>query len=392
AAAAGVTCLEEAEVRQVERRGGGWRLAGSWQGEPLRLAADLLLDASGGGFLSRHLALPARAAGDELHTSLVFGHFTGAGRFTDAAAAGGAELPAGPYPEEQAAVHHLLEEGWMYVLPFDHGTVSAGFVLATAAARRWLAPLAPERAWEELLGRYPTLAAQFGGARPSRPPGVVPRLQRRGEQAAGGDWALLPHAFCFWSPMFSTGIAWSLIAVERLAQLVESAPDRQSLACGLDRYGRLLAREADHLHRLVAGAYLAALRDFDLFAAWSDLYFAAASFAEIRQRLCPEGGEAWAWEGFLGATDPLLAVAVERTLAELRGLCGGAPDEEARRRFAAGVRRRIAPRNVAGLADPARNRLYPVDLGPLIRHPHRVGLSAGELRRRLHRLRGTETG
>lgn len=424
AAAAGVAVLEEAEVTEVDRDPRGWRLGGSHRGKPLRLAADLLVDASGaGGFLARHLAASpppgsggaggsagadggsgstsggrsggrgGRAeASQNLCTSLVFGHFTGAASFAATAAAGGAALPAGPYPDEQAAVHHLLEEGWMYVLPFDHGTVSAGVVLATAAARARLAHLPPADAWNEILGRYPSLAAQFAAAAPVRPIAVVPRLQHRAGRAAGADWVLLPHAYCFLSPMFSTGIAWSLRAVERLAEVASAAADRRALAAGLERYGALLEREADHLQRLIAGAYLAALRDFDLFAAWTDLYFAAASFAEVRQRLCPEGGAAWAWEGFLGSTDPLLTSVVERTLADLRRLAAGPLDAEARRRFAAAVRRRIAPRNVAGLADPARHRLYPVGLATLCRHPHRVGLTAAELGRRLHRLRAEGDG
>jgi tetracycline 7-halogenase / FADH2 O2-dependent halogenase len=387
AEAAGVACLEGAEVTAVERRPSGWHLAGSWQGEPFGLDADLLLDASGaGGFLTRHLAIPPAATGGAPRTSLVYGHFAGVRPFSEVATS--AELPAGPYPDERAAVHHLLAEGWMYVLPFDHGTVSAGFVLADPAARERAARLAPESAWEEILGRYPTLAEQFGDARPERPVEFIPRLQHRAGSAAGPDWALLPHAFCFWSPMFSTGIAWSLLAVERLVRTIERAEDGEALARGLERYGQLLQREADHLERLVAGAYLAAARDFDLFVAWTDLYFAAASFAEVRQRLCPEGGGAWAWEGFLGSTDPRLRAAVERTLRQLRALSRDPLDRELARRFAATVRRRIAPYNVAGLADPARNRLYPVVLEPLVAHPHRVGLTAAELGERLHRLRG----
>jgi hypothetical protein len=78
----------------------------------------------------------------------------------------------------------------MYVLPFDHGTVSAGFVLADPAARERAARRAPAKAWEEILGRYPTLAEQFGGARPERPVEFIPRLQHRAGSAAGRGWAL----------------------------------------------------------------------------------------------------------------------------------------------------------------------------------------------------------
>jgi len=394
AEAAGVACMQEAEVTEVARVAGAWRLAGRHEGRPLELGADLLIDASGAaGFLARHLAIPSALAADGLRTSLVFSHFDGVLPFAQVAAEAGAELPPGPYPEERAAVHHLLREGWMYVLPFDHGTVSAGFVIARAKERESLTRWTPQKAWDELLGRYPTLAAQFADARPVRPLAVVPQLQHRRRRAAGDGWVLLPHAFCFTSPLFSTGIAWSLTAVERLALLLEDvgsdgADGRR--ARGLDRYGALLAAEADHLESLIAGAYEAAAKSFDLFVAWGDLYFAAASFAEASQRLLPEpaGSGGWAWEGFLGSADPVIGGALARTHAELRRLPEGLAGGELPRRFAASVRRRIAPRNVAGLADPGRNRLYPVDLEVLTRNAHRLGLTGAEMEQRLPWLRG----
>jgi len=389
AAAAGVECLEEAELTGVEKRAAGWRLAGHQQGTPFELAAELIVDASGpGGFLARHLAIPSAPSEPGLRTSLVFGHFTEVRPFPGTGTT--ASFPPGPYPDEQAAVHHLLAEGWMYVLPFDHGVVSAGVVLSQPAARERAARLPPAEAWAAILGRYPSLAAQFAGARALRPVSAIPRLQHRLERAAGDGWVLLPHAFSFGSPMFSTGIAWSLLAVERLALLLESATGTAGdLAAGLARYGALLHREADHLERLVAGAYGAAARSFDLFVPWTALYFAAASFSEIRQRLfdAPQGdgtGEAsggWAWEGFLGSADPVIREALEQTLEDLRD----GPDPQA---FADRVRQRIAPRNLAGLADPACNRLYPVALEPLLCNSHLLGFGEGELRERLPRLRG----
>jgi FADH2 O2-dependent halogenase len=390
AAAEGVEVHEGVEVTEVERGSGRWRLAGRRvdDGGPFGVEADLLLDASGpGGFLARHLPIPSALGGVGLRTALVYGHFEDVPSFAEIAATAGAVLPSGPYPEERAAVHHLLAEGWMYVLPFDHGTVSAGIVLARKEERERAARVPPELAWAEVLGRYPTLAAQWRAARPMRPLATVPVLQHRLSQAAGDGWALLPHAFCFYSPLFSTGIAWSLLAVERLALLLE---DGEEIEAGLARYGALLDREADHLQGLVEGAYRAAARSFDLFAAWGDLYFAAASFAEASQRLldAPAGGGAWPWEGFLGAGDPAIRGMLAATGAALGALPVEGLGEAAIARFAADVRRRIEPRNVAGLADPARRRLVPVDFDALLAGAGKLGLTEAELRERLPRLRG----
>lgn len=365
---AGVEVLEEVDLHGVERGpGNGWHLSGTHYGQPVRFEADLLIDASGpGGFLARHL--PIERVETQPHTTLIFGHFDGIADFAEVA--GGAALPEGPYPDEQAAVHHILEEGWMYVLPFDHGTVSAGFVIADDRARAALASHTPDQAWEELLARYPTLQDQFAPARPARPIGKVPLLQHRLAQAAGDGWALLPHAYCFLSPLFSTGIAWSLLAVERLASLLERGPE------GLQRYGDLLSLEADHIQKLVAGAY-ATMGDFDRFAAGSLLYFAAASFAEASQRLLPGPADGWAWSGFLGSTDPVVREMLSRALAGVQE-----PGFEEK------IRQIIAPRNLAGLADPARNRLYPVDLEPLVENAGLLGLTREEVRREIPRLRG----
>lgn len=369
AAAAGVEVLEEVDLTGVEARpGNGWHLSGTHRTRPVRFEADLLIDASGpGGFLARHLPIPRVET--EPRTTLVFGHFEGMADFAEVA--GNAALPAGPYPDEQAAVHHILEEGWMYVLPFDHGTVSAGFVIADDRAREELSSLSPDQAWERLLARYPTLRDQFAPARPARPIGKIPRLQHRLAQASGDHWALLPHAYCFLSPLFSTGIAWSLLAVERLALLLE----RGNLE-GLQRYGDLLSREADHIQKLVAGAY-STMRDFDRFAAGSLYYFAAASFAEASQRLLPPPEDGWAWTGFLGSTDPVTREILDRVLAALPR-----PD------FEAEIGNLIAPRNLAGLADPTRNRLYPVDLETLVESADLLGLTPEEVRREIPRLRG----
>ncbi|MBI2614154.1 MAG: tryptophan 7-halogenase [Gemmatimonadetes bacterium] len=388
---AGVPFFDETELQVPEWHAGGVRLAGRRRGTPWSFAADVVIDASGaGGFLARHLPIPSRPRRMRLRTGLIYSHFDGARPFAEAAAETGAELPPGPYPDERAAVHHLLPEGWLYVLPFDHGTVSAGFVLERSAAKRSLtAP--PEPAWRELLARYPTLNAQFGDARPTRPIATIPRLQRRLAGAAGPNWALLPHAFAFLSPLFSTGIAWSLVAVERLALVLEGATAgrrRRGLAGGLAQYGRLLDTEANHLTRLVEGAYRAR-HDFDVFVAYSFLYFALASYAEAAQRLLPErpGGGPWGWSGFLGADDPVGGQMVRRATA-LLAAASRTRSRDRGTRFFDTMARLIAPRNVAGLADPGRRRLYPVDLDALVESAGLLGLSPDAITQALPRLRG----
>ena len=405
AAEEGVELLDRTELEDARPRPGGFRLEGRRLGRPIRLDVDLVVDASGaGGFLAGRLPIPPHPTPRWPRTGLLFGHFAGMAPFETVARRTGAELPPGPYPDERAAVHHLLTEGrkaegWMYVLPFDHGVVSAGLVLSTTPDGEpppaALDPSTdPGEAWSRVLARYPTIEAQFAAAEPVRPIERLPRLQRRLERASGPAWAVLPHGYCFLSPLYSTGIAWSLRAVERIARALEPFADSAEggpsgvsgrLETALARYGTLLAREADHLGRLMAGAYRL-LADFDRFVDYSFLYFAAVSFQEARQRLRSEPPDGWAWEGFLGAEDPVIRRALARA-SEAIGERAGRSTAEERRRFGERIRRDIEPRNVAGLFDDARNRLYPVELQTLVEGAPLLGLTADLVRERLDRLR-----
>lgn len=390
AVAEGVRYLDRTELHALEPRRGGFLLNGARRGESVRLTADLVVDATGpDGFVARQLdprpALPPGA----LHTGLIYGHFGGVRPLRDVAGTGAA-FPDGPFPDEQAAVHHLLDEGWLYELAFDDGVVSAGFVVEGGEVLRSLLQRAPADVFRALARRYPSLAAQYESAEAVRPVAVVPRLQRRLSRAGGAGWALLPHVLQFWSPLFSTGMAWSLLGVERLGLLLEratapAASAGERLAAGLEKYDALLCAEGDHLRGLIEPAYRWR-GDFALFDAYVQTYFAAASFSEARQRLCPapaETGGQWAWSGFLGATDPVL----QRILAEAIRLLEAPPPESP----LDAVRRLIAPRNLAGLADPARRRLYPADVETLVDSADILGMPPDEVRARLPRLRGEPT-
>lgn len=385
---AGVDYRDRVSLSSAEVRQDGVRLCGRRDGTPLELHASFLVDASGpGGFLARQLSIPSGVAATQTRSTLVASHFEGMRLMHDVAPG----LPDGPYPDDWAAVHHLIDEGWMYSLRFDHGVTSAGVLLTPSG----MASLNAEgkdasTVWTALLQRYPTLADIFADATPTMPIRLQPAIQHRLTRASGERWALMPHAYAFVDPLFSTGIAWGLRAVERLALAFESVasgtrvPESEVLV----RYDAALAAEADQIDLVVAGAY-EAMAHFDLFAAQAMLYFGAVSFSEVRQRVMPD--DSAAWSGFLGVGDPVLAGVPRESLERLRritqcrGLEGSGGD---RTEFSEWMARAIAPRNVVGLADPARRNLYPVDLDTLIDRHTLLGLSREEMEQALPRLRG----
>ncbi len=355
AIAAGVDYRDRVDLTSADVAPDSVRVRGTRTGTAFELRANFLIDASGpSGFLARQLSIPSGLEHTETRSALVFSHFDGVRLMKDAVP----DLPEGPYPDDWAAVHHLVDEGWMYSLRFDNGVTSAGFLLTPAT---------------------PLMLISF-----------LPAIQHRLTRSAGERWALMPHAYAFVDPLFSTGIAWSLRAVERLALAFESAtrdrrvPDPDVLK----RYDAALAAEADQIDLVVAGAY-EAMAHFDLFAAHAMLYFATVSFAEVSQRLAPK--QAPAWNGFLGVGDPVLEPLSRESLGRLRQITQrhgetGSPDE--RSAFVEWITRAIAPRNIAGLADPSRRNLYPVDFDALVEGHALLGMSRNQIVEAMPALRG----
>jgi tetracycline 7-halogenase / FADH2 O2-dependent halogenase len=112
----------------------------------------------------------------------------------------------------------VFDGGWMWVLRFGNGVTSAGVaVIDELAAELRLAD--GESAWQRLLSRYPSIAAQFAAAKPAREFTWMPRLSWRAERASGSGWAMLPSAAGFVDPLFSTGIPLTLLGIERIGAL-----------------------------------------------------------------------------------------------------------------------------------------------------------------------------
>jgi len=368
AVALGAEYVDEIQIESFERAGDVSVLTGHRRNAPVTIRAGLVVDASGPhGFISRALNIGNRGFDGYPQTQALFSHFAGVARCE---ALPGFARPAAPhkgmpcdgdvppYPMDDAALHHVFDGGWMWVLRFGNGVTSAGIAVTDdLAAELKLADGEP--AWHRFLALYPSIASQFAAAQPTREFTWMPRLSWRAEQAAGPGWVMLPSAAGFVDPLFSTGIPLTLLGVERLARLLERGAEAPHEGAP---YADITLAEADHTARFVAGCY-AAFPRFEQFAAYSMFYFAAASFAEMSRRLNVHSPDA----RFLASDRTSFAQALLRLSPQLRG-------HDAR--FESEVAAAIEPINIAGLCERDKRNWYPVDLQDTVRGAAKLGVTA----------------
>jgi FADH2 O2-dependent halogenase len=376
AIALGVEYLDETALERVEWEGDAATLSGARRGATCRVRAGFVVDASGPrGFLSRALNIPEHGFTGHPRAQALYSHFTDVARcdqMPDFAAAG-----TPPYPIDDAALHHVFDRGWMWVLRFGNGVTSAGIAVVDSLAQELkLSDGAP--AWERFMARYPSIASQFASARPIREFTWMPRVSYRASKSSGDGWAMLPSAAAFIDPLFSTGIPLTLLGIERIADGWRrgGSLDPPGEGASKDPPGEGASkdaplREADHTARFIAGCY-AAFPRFDAFTAYSMFYFAAASFSEMQRRLAPERASG----GFLRAADPSYA----SSLRELSpSTCVPGADYFDR------IANATESINIAGLCDRARRNWYPVDLDDTVRGASKLGLTPGEVREAFER-------
>ncbi|MBN9120170.1 MAG: tryptophan 7-halogenase [Planctomycetes bacterium] len=354
---AGVPYLDECEIRDVRHDSRGWELNGTRPDGAVQARAKLLVDASGTGqVLADALGIgQTDPSALKVRSRALYSHFTGVARWQDLLEGefGRSATTGHPFRCDDSTIHQIIDGGWMWIIRFDNGVTSAGFSLDPDVH-----PLRPDETaedeWRRLLNTYPSLARQFASATPVRPFVRTGRLQRRLTQAAGPDWAMLPHTAGFLDAWLSPGIAQTLFAVSRLGYILAEERTERGRERRLLEYNRTVLRELAWVDE-ITGTCFACFDRFPVLATASMLYFVAAIYCEERER----NGEAGPDDAFLLADHGAF-----RDLAwDIFRRAVRTPAEDAER-FAEGVRDRIAPYNLGGLCDPARRNMYPFITGP----------------------------
>jgi FADH2 O2-dependent halogenase len=358
ASSTGAVLMEMCCVQSIEHSSDhSWRVTVSHKGKTRVIEGLFLVDASGNGqALANHLQIPDQTSQLQTRTSALFTHADDcdlAGRWLMGL---GVAIGDHPYPIDDAAVHHLFRDGWLWRLRFESGRTSIGWVQHLGKSNT-----TPE-SWKQVCQQQPLLKRMLGSVRLNTMPGRwihIPRVQRLVTESAGVDWAMLPFTAGSIDALHSTGIAHSLVAVNRLATILVHSPTL-CRAQSLKEYSHSLTRELKHIDQLVSGCYRA-LSDFRAFVAWTMVYFASATTYE-QEFLTGNATQ----QGFLLANNEQFCGTVKevsRTWADIDSQHTSGR-ESLVESFYEFVRQAIAPFNHVGLFAPSRPNMYARTAGP----------------------------
>lgn len=370
----GVDYFDGVTLRSYEQERGGVKLRGERGGSSVEFHVRFVVDATGPrGFLHRALDLDENPFPDYPATQSLYSHFSGVDRLekTDFSRMDGAP----PFPIDDAAVHHVFDGGWIWVLKFNNGITSAG-VAATDEIATQFGLQEGAAAWRRLLDRVPALKAQFAKARAERTFTHMPRLAFRSSAIVGERWALLPSAAGFVDPLLSTGFPLTLLGVTRVAEIIEKAWGSENFGLRLGNYAQQTDLELLATAQLI-GALYANMNRFDVFVALTLLYFAAASFAESARRL----QKPQLASSFLLCTHPEFGPACEKICARARRILS---DAEAQA-LINDINAVIEPINVAGLGRRDRRNWYPVEADDMLNAAAKLDASRDEVQAILKR-------
>ena len=349
-------------------------LEGERNGNEVQFRARFVVDATGPrGFLHHALGLRELELPDYPRTQGLYSHFSRVSRLDGTTCSRIDEPP--PYPIDDAAVHHVFDGGWVWVLQFNNGVTSAGVAATDELASR-LGLSDGAKAWERLLDLIPALKRQFATATTERPFVHMPHMGFRSSTIVGSKWALLPSAAGFVDPLLSTGIPLTLLGVTRLAEIIEQNWGTERFDERLRTYAAQTDGELMATAGLIASLYTN-MNNFPVFVSLTLLYFAAASFSETARRL----GKPHLAGSFLLCEDPVFGPACIRLLERARRSLTEQESAELTR----DILEVIEPFNVAGLGRRERRNWYPVEVDDLVNAAGKLGASRREVMELLQR-------
>jgi tetracycline 7-halogenase / FADH2 O2-dependent halogenase len=195
------------------------------------------------------------------HARSLFTHFIGVRPFDEVS--GHPKEMQPPSPWNSGTLHHLIERGWFWIIPFNNNPQSLNPLCSvglTIDERRYPKPddMTAEQEWEHFLSMYPAVKRQFAGAHRVREWVSTGRLQYSSKQTVGHRWALMSHAAGFLDPLFSRGLSNTFEVVDAVVfRLLKALDDDDFSAERFEYVERLSQGLIQYNDDLVNSSYIA---------------------------------------------------------------------------------------------------------------------------------------
>lgn len=353
---AGVFFFEQTNVQKLSRdpQKEKWSIFLETHKEIKEVKSDWIIDASGSPqFSSNFLNTQSHSSGFKTDSSAIYTHFEEVEYWLDYLKLKGLKTSDYPYNPDFSALHHLIEEGWIWMLRFNNNRLSAGMLLDESAQKKY-SDKNPEESWKSVIQQYPSLEDLFIDAEIANSPNQfikTGRLQRQINRVHGNGWVVLPHTAGFVDPLHSTGIAYTLSGVEAILKLFHPSINKKERKKLLKRYEDKIYTELSVIDLLVSMCYKSK-ECFDLFSACTMLYF-IASIRYEQKRLAGETPDT-----FLCAGHPEIRMIIEDSFDQLQKLNLNTLSDSQIKKEIEKIRKRIEPFNTVGLMNPELNNMY----------------------------------
>ncbi len=366
-----------------------WNLCGRMSdGRIVQWRAPWIIDATGPrGALAKLLPIP-EASPDFYPTTIgIFSHFRNVPLWKDLHPDEYQNPDLLPFPVDDAAVHHIFNEGWMWALRFNNGVTSAGLSIKQSSVNEISSFTDTKHPgyglWDNTLKKYLSLGDLFHGSNRIRDWSSANPLPYFSSKITGihGSkcWTLLPSAASFIDPLLSSGFPLTLLGIQRLGSILKSINPGSDFVGSEDFYRSInqysyQTRDESNITAKLVAKMLLNLDKPRVFQALTRFYFVAASYSEIMRRLHrPEQAE-----GFLLSQKPEFRLSFENLIDSL-------PDtnepgwEQKFQKWSSEQLHALHPFDVMGMTNTTRSGRFSALASDLLNAADRIGVSKNEL-------------
>ncbi|MFI7277203.1 NAD(P)/FAD-dependent oxidoreductase [Streptomyces sp. NPDC049879] len=243
--------------------------------------ARYLIDASGfRSPLAQKLDLREKPSRLKHHARSMFTHYVGIKPYDDVCNYPEALRAPAESPFHGGTLHHLIERGWFWIIPFDNHKDSRNPVCSVGLTMdERLYPrdttITPDEEFHRFLDQYPAVKRQFEGAHRVREWVSADRIQYSSKQTVGDRWCLMSHAAGFVDPLYSRGLSNTFEVVDALAwRLLDALKDDDFSAVRFEYVERLEQGLLDYNDKIVNSSYIS----FSHFRLWNAVFRVWACF------------------------------------------------------------------------------------------------------------------